>query len=144
MKNVFILNVLIILFLVNILDAAWRPGEMQVAITVNNRSDINLILKEKLTIDQIIGNQMFLLVIPQELKMLEHIGFQAEITIPSMEEHSRMLLNSPDFAVYHDYNTTLTLVDSLLAAFPTLISKHIYGYALSVRRWTPWRRDYGC
>jgi hypothetical protein len=61
MKNVFILNVLIILFLVNILDAAWRPGEMQVAITVNNRSDINLIFKEKLTIDQIIGNQMFLL-----------------------------------------------------------------------------------
>jgi len=134
MKNVFILNVLIILFLVNILDAAWRPGEMQVAITVNNRSDINLILKEKLTIDQIIGNQMFLLVIPQELKMLEHIGFQAEITIPSMEEHSRMFLNSPDFAVYHDYNTTLTLVDSLLAAFPTLISKHIYGYALSGRQ----------
>lgn len=134
MKKKLLLNILIILLMINLSHAAWRPGEMQIQIDVTSQADVDLILRQKLTIDRFHGTRMSLLVIPEELKILQQLGFHPEITIPSMEEHSRMLLSRPDFAVYHDYNTTLTLVDSLLAAFPNLISKQIFGYSLLNRQ----------
>jgi hypothetical protein len=129
MKKIFILNILLIFLLINFTQAAWRPGEMQVQINVTDQADIDLIIQQKLTIDHFRGKKMALLVTPEELQNLQQLGFHPEIIIPSLEAHSQMLLNSPDFAVYHDYNTTLTLVDSLLAAFPNIISKQIFGYS---------------
>ena len=113
--------------------AGWRPGEMLVKVKNLDANQRITLAQERFTIDQVLGSDMTILATPQEYDRLIQLGFQPEVVIPSMEEHSRQLLNSLEFANFHDYNSTLSLVDSLLLEFPNLIYKKSYGYSMSGR-----------
>ncbi len=130
MKRSLILAGLIWMTAVSQIPAAWRPGEMQVRITITDRTDIQRIQQERLTIDGISGQQLTLLVIPGEFQLLKSMGYEPEILIPDLEEYSRQLLGSAELANYHDYNSTRVLVDSLINVYPTLIQKHSYGLSM--------------
>ncbi|RQW08329.1 MAG: hypothetical protein EH225_00385, partial [Calditrichaeota bacterium] len=110
--------------------AAWRPGEMLIKVRIETENEFRELADLRLNVDYMDRNTATLYVVPEELQKLQSMGYITEILISSMEKHSQEILNNPEFAIYHDYYTTLTLVDSLLAAYPQLISKHIYGYSL--------------
>ncbi|GAB4341714.1 MAG: hypothetical protein Kow0037_28570 [Calditrichia bacterium] len=121
------------LLLLQTSQASWRPGEMLVRLELKTDSQIRGFLDGKYNFDRISENIFQAYVTPDELVRLQSAGFTPQILIPDLEAYSRQLRTSPDFANYHDYNSTLTLVDSLLNAFPNLITKKIYGTSLQGR-----------
>ncbi|NTV83604.1 MAG: hypothetical protein HGA23_04810, partial [Bacteroidales bacterium] len=127
------LIILILIISYQFAFSAWRPQEMLVEIQISSHDDLSRLQAEKFNYDHLSGNRLKIYVTPSELNKLRSLGYQPEILIPDLEEHSRQLLLNTDYANYHDYNSSRTLVDSLMAVYPQLIEKHIYGYSLLSR-----------
>ena len=133
MRTKIWLIILILFMSLQFAFSAWRPQEMLVEIQISSRDDLNRLQAEKFNYDHLSGDRLKIYATPSELTKLRSMGYQPEILIPDLEEHSRQLLLSTDYANYHDYNSTRTLVDSLISVYPQLIEKHIYGYSLLSR-----------
>jgi hypothetical protein len=133
MKIPIQLIILILLIACQFAYAVWRPQEMLVEIQIVSREELKLLQAENLNFDHLSGNRLKIYVTPAELTKIRSLGYKPEILISNLEEHSHQLLGSTELANYHDYNSTRTLVDSLIAAYPQLIEKHIYGYSLLSR-----------
>ncbi len=128
MKRFYLpLFLFVILIAQSALPANWRPGEMLVQITVNSPQEIMRLNQQRFIIDKVEGDHISILVTLSELAELKSLGYQPKILIPNMEDYSQQQLSSPEFLNYHDYYSTLTLVDSLVAQFPGIVSKQIYG-----------------
>ncbi len=134
MKKFLLISFIGLFSLVLIARASWRPGEMKVKVTVHSVHQLWKLQQEKFIIDGIRPGFATLLVVPSEYEKLQHLGYEPEILIPDMEQYSQELLNSPDYAGYYDYPKALTLVDSLMSAFPNLIKKVNYGQSLLYRQ----------
>ncbi len=130
MRRIELFLFVVFMVMTQTLSAAWRPGEMLVQVRLSDPEDVRQFMEQKFTVDGFTGTTLSLLVVPSELEEIRKMGYEPTVLISSMEEHSENLLNDPEYAVYHDYNTTRVLVDSLINTFPQLIEKYIYGYSL--------------
>ena len=134
MKILHWLTILLLGLFSQTVFSAWRPQEMLVEIRISSPQELQQLRAEKFNFDYAVDQYLKIYVIPSELDKLYSLGYQPQILIPDLEDYSRQLLQNPEFTNYHDYNSTLTLVDSLINAYPQLIQKHIYGYSLLSRQ----------
>ncbi|MFZ0389224.1 MAG: M14 family zinc carboxypeptidase [Calditrichia bacterium] len=119
---------LIAVFVFQAAQASWRPDEKLVQVMVASQAEVQQILQEKFNVDELKQDKVSIYVVPAELERLKAMGYTPEVLIDNLEAWSAAFRANPEFATYHDYYNTLTLVDSLLLAYPNLIEKHIYGY----------------
>jgi hypothetical protein len=127
--------IFIILFLLlsTTMPAEIRQGEMKVKIPRVSPEDFKKLDKAGFILDDYNLENLFLLVTPAELEKLRKSGFEPEIIIEDMNAFRNEILASPEYSQFHDYVSTLTLVDSLIQAFPNLIHKVSYGSSLQGR-----------
>ncbi|MFQ5583632.1 MAG: M14 family zinc carboxypeptidase, partial [Calditrichia bacterium] len=116
-----------------LLFAARREGEMKIKIENVSPQTLRMLDRTGFIFDEYYPTDLFLLVTPDELERLKKMGFEPEIVIPDMQAYRQAIMSQPDYAQYHDYYATLTLVDSLVNEFPNLIQKVNYGSSLSGR-----------
>lgn len=126
-------QVAIFFLLSGMLMAGWRPGEMKVKVTNATPQAVQQVTALGIEVDFIQLPIVYLYVIPQELRQLEELGFQPETVIPDMAAYSQQLLQSSQLAGYHDYYSTLALVDSLSEVFPNIFAKKVYGVSAGGR-----------
>lgn len=126
-KTRIFLQAAIFLLLTEMLLAGWRPGEMKVKVTNATPQSVQQITALGIEVDFIQLPTVYLYVIPPEFRQLEKLGFQPETVIPDMTVYSQRLLQSSQLAGYHDYYSTLALVDSLSKEFPNIFRKVVYG-----------------
>ncbi len=127
MKHALKIIGLCLLLINGALFAAWRPGEMRIKIDHVTLASVQKIVELGIEIDDIQFPVVYLYVIEKELEALKKAGFKPEIIIPDMVSYSAQLQTSPGLVGYHDYHATLSLVDSLIHAFPDIIRKVNYG-----------------
>ena len=133
MKKGFGAFFFIVVFLFQMAEASWRPQEKLVEVELQSPQQFQMLLQKKFEIDRIQGTAVRIYVIPEELETLRELGFKPRILIDDLEIYSNTLLSKGTLANYHDYYSTLALVDSLLGQFPDLIQKVTYGQSLQGR-----------
>ncbi len=133
MKHALKIISLCFLLINGALFAAWRPGEMRVKIENMSLESVQKIVELGIEIDDVQFPVVYLYVISKELETLKKAGFKPEIIIPDMAAYSARLQKSPGLIGYHDYPATLSLIDSLIHAFPDIIRKINYGESVDGR-----------
>ncbi len=130
----FVTFVLLGVFMVvQMLRASWRPNEKLVEVPVRSAQEIQLLVREKFEIDRIEPNRVTIYVVPEEMQKLLALGFAPNVLIADLEAYSQELLSRGTLANYHDYYSTIQLVDSLSGQFPNLIKKVTYGQSVQGR-----------
>lgn len=109
----------------------WRPGEMEVKVTL---PDTATALKlQKLQLDgEFYPGHAILYVIPSELIKLVLEGIPYQITITNMNQHYAGFWNNRD--AYHTYQEIIDLADSLAENFPGICQKVHFGYSMEERQ----------
>jgi len=131
MKRFFYVALLNLLLLIpSILYAGSRPGEMKVRLENFSPQALRMLDRMGFVLEDYWQGDLYLLIVPSELEQLRKMGYDPKIIIADMNQYRQQILSSPDFAQYHDYNSTLLLVDSLRSAYPDLIKKFIFGYSV--------------
>jgi len=125
--------VALFLLLSTTLSAQIRSGEMKVKIPHVSPDDFKKLDKAGFILDDYDLKNLFLLVTPVELEKLKESGFEPEIIIEDMNAWRNEILASPEYSQFHDYVSTIALVDSLIQAYPSLIEKVTYGSSLQGR-----------
>lgn len=131
MKRFLYVALLTLLVIIpSIIYAGSRPGEMKVKLENFPPQSLRILDRMGFVLEDYRQGALYLLIVPSELEQLRRMGFDPKIVIADMNQYRQQVMSSPDFAQYHDYNSTLLLVDSLLGAYPNLIKKSIYGYSV--------------
>ena len=113
---------------------AWRPGEMQVRIPIENAAQYKLLASLKLSMDMPgpDNNHFIVYVTPKELAHIKALGLDYKIEIADLNIHSKSLLEIRE--AYHSYQDIIDLADSLSDNFPGICEKHIFGYSIEYRQ----------
>lgn len=131
-KQLFILFVLMAITFTQVY--AWRPGEMQIRIPIENAAQYELLASLKLSMD-FHGpdfSHFTAYVTPKELAQIEALGLNYEIEIADLNKHSKGFWETKD--AYHSYQEIIDLADSLANNFPDICEKHIFGYSIEDRQ----------
>lgn len=111
-----------------------RPDEMKVKLENVSPQVFRNLDRMGFVLEDYRQGGLYLLIVPSELEQLHKMGYDPQIIIADMNKYRQEMMSRPDFVQFHDYNTTLLLVDSLRTAYPNLIKKFVYGYSLSGRQ----------
>jgi PKD repeat protein len=118
-------------FLSSAFAQGWRPGEMEVKVQINSRTDANNLYQLKLNGDFYLRHAVLYLT-PEELNMVATAGFDYEIIIGDLNEHYKNFWDTRD--QYHTYQEIIDLADSLADNFPDICTKHIFGSSMGGRQ----------
>ena len=113
---------------------AWRPGEMQIRIPIENAAQYKLLASLKLSMD-FHGpdfDHFTAYVTPKELAQIEALGLNYEIEIADLNKYNEDFWETK--TSYHSYQEIIDLADSLVLHFPDICEKHIFGYSLENRQ----------
>lgn len=117
-----------------LLLADIRPDEMKVKISGISPQTLRSFDRMGFLLDDYFHSSLYLRVTPAQLEQLRKMGYEPEIVIGDMNAYRQEILSSPDYVQYHDYNSTLLLVDSLISQYPNIIEKHNYGLSVQGRQ----------
>jgi len=130
MKKFYVL-LLVSLFCLGLQAEGWRTGEMEVKVYLNQPADYETLYTFHYDGEVYPGfARMFLL--PSELARIQESGLQTEILIGNLNEYYKDFWQTDD--AYHSYDQMVALADSLVAAFPNICTKHIFGTSLENRQ----------
>lgn len=134
MERFFFVACLCLLILTQTLIADFRPGEMKIRLDNVSFPELKQLDRMGFLLEDYYDGSLYLLVVPSELDRLQKMGYEPRIVIEDMNAYRQEIMSSPDYVQYHDYNSTMLLVDSLINAYPNLIEKHHYGYSVQGRQ----------
>lgn len=133
-RQIFIVALLLSFIISLNLHADLRPNEMKVKLVGISPQVFKSLDRMGFKFEDYSQSELYLRVIPAELEQLRKMGYHPEIIISDLNTYRQKFMSSPDYAQYHDYYSTLLLVDSLIAQYPNIINKHIYGSSVLERQ----------
>ncbi len=113
-------------------QTAWRQKESEVRVLLNHQDDARKLSNLRLNGD-IHASAGFALmyVTPAELEEIQSVGLMTEVTKPDLNHYFKDFWKTRD--AYHSYEEIISLMDSLVGAFPTICQKITYDTTLQGR-----------
>ncbi len=131
MKRSIITTVLLVLlFSTSTMAQAWRDGEMEVRVEVNDLATAQILSNLNLVADYYTDHAI-LYVSPREADLLSASGLDYSIQIADLNKYYEKFWDAK--TAYHSYQEIVDLADSLVSAFPGICLKKIYGTSLGGR-----------
>jgi hypothetical protein len=131
MKKFFTSIILIVfIFSINALGQGWRQGEMEVRVEISDSYTAETLSNLNLTGDYA-PDHAILYLIPREAELLENAGIEYDVRISDLNAHYKDFWNNR--AAYHTYEEIVALADSLVAEFPDICMKVMYGESIEGR-----------
>jgi len=131
MKRTIITAILLCFaFLHLTLAQGWRQDEMEIRVEIKDISTAKILEDLKLNGDYY-ADHAILFVTPKEADMLQSVGLNYQINISDLSHHYHDFWEMK--TDYHTYQEIVDLADSLVANFPDICMKKIYGTSLQGR-----------
>lgn len=131
MKRSLITTALILFVLIsNTLAQGWRQGEMEIRVEIRDAATAGILSELNLDGD-FYSDHSILYVSPREAQLLENAGIEYTVQVPNLNQHFDGFWDQK--AAYHSYQEIVDLADSLVAAFPDICMKKIYGASMGDR-----------
>jgi PKD repeat protein len=115
----------------------WRPGEMELRVTLKQRSELKPLLDITKNIEAASSNalQFRVYVTPEERERIISAGFISEVLIPDLNDHYRNFWDNPMVpSGYYTYDQIIAIADSLAANFPSICKKELWGNSVGGRQ----------
>ena len=136
--NKVILSLLFLLVLTGVsAQQGWRTGEMEVKVFLKNRSEADILQRLKLETEAASpdGTVIRAYVVPRELDRLQASGLNYKVIISDLNQHYSNFWNDRFVPQgYYSYEEIVAIADSLVAAFPSICKKVIFGYSAYSRQ----------
>lgn len=129
MKRLVLISVLLFSLIQIYSQNGWREGEMEVAVVILNRHDLQVLHSLHLNGEpgSADGSMIRVYAIPAEYAAIKNNGLVAAITIPDLNRYSREKLQDGSTLGYYNYTTINALADSLASAYPAFCKKILLG-----------------
>ncbi len=136
-------SIVLILFLIALLSLdkafaqGWRPGEMELGVTLKSPAELHKLLEITKNIEVASWNPLHFRIYatPEERDRIIIAGFSAEVLIPDLNEHFRNFWDNPMVpSGYYTYDQIIAIADSLAAEFPSICKKEIWGLSVGGRQ----------
>ena len=125
MKYRFLLLIMIIS--VGLFATGWRPDEMEVRVQLPSQQAYETLYNLHLDGDVFANGSALLYLIPSERSRLDASGLSYEVTIADLNAYSESFWNTDVPNGYYEAVEITAIADSLLATFPNIVSKHVFG-----------------
>jgi hypothetical protein len=131
MKNTLLLVLVSILFVKAFpQQSAWRPGEMELKINFSSPEEAKLLGSMQLNTD-IYTSYAWAYVVPDEFNRIKEAGLNYEIVQPDLNAWSASFGDALVPQGYYTFNQIKNIADSLVAAYPSICKKVIFGQSAS-------------
>lgn len=133
--NIRVLLFLIISVSLSFAKSPWRTNEMEIKVEFTNISQVEA-LKDFGFMGDIYEKSGYALlyVVPSELKMIQNSGLQTIIIEDNLDERSSTFWNKMDQRASHmTYEQIISLMNSLVSAYPDICMKKVYGESVDGR-----------
>lgn len=108
----------------------WRPGEMEVKVKIDSKTDATQLYQLKLDGDYYL-HYAILYLTPNELEMIDALDLDYEIMIDDLNAYYEGFWDTR--AEYHSYQEIIDLADSLAEHFPDICTKYNFGTSMGGR-----------
>jgi hypothetical protein len=126
-KYILLFFVLIRVFSLSAQHTPWRNGEMEIKVTFTNPSQAQLV--GSMGFDgEIYNDHAWLYLTPEELEKLKETGISFSINVPDLNARSASYGAALVPPGYYTFNQIKNIADSLVANFPDICKKVVYGY----------------
>ncbi len=133
MKKITCFIILLFLLQIESVFAGWRPGEMEVKVTLHTPADAERLGSLGLNGDIYrSAGYALLYVTPEELDLLKATGLPYEILKEDLSAHFRDFWSSRD--QYHTYDEIIQAINTLCFGFPNICVKYDYGLSVEGRQ----------
>ncbi len=107
----------------------WRQNEMEVRLFFENSSQYEYLKELKIDGDIYNDNTGIVYLTPEELEKIKDYGFKYNILKQDLNSFSKNFWNNPEDvpAGYYTFTEIAALADSLVAAYPDICSKRVFG-----------------
>ncbi len=114
---------------------AWRDNEMEVRVFYNNDFELGKLIDLQPEGDIFPNGEALIYVVPSELEALISSGLKYQIEREDVKDFAENFWTSMDNTreAYHTYAEIVALADSLVAAFPDICEKHLFGTSVQGR-----------
>jgi PKD repeat protein len=109
----------------------WRTNEMEVKVNISSRQDAIQLTDLRLNGDYY-EDYAILYLIPEELEMIKNKGLKFEVKIENLNEFYNDFWETRE--EYHSYQEIIDEADGLVANFPDICTKHIFGTSMGGRQ----------
>jgi len=110
---------------------SWRAGEKQIIINVDNQEQASQVRQLNLNFDVYSSNKIRAYVVPKEISEIEAAGLSFKVEIEDLNAYSQNQMNTEE--EWHTYQEIIDEADNLVATFPAICEKHIFGTSLGGR-----------
>ncbi len=131
MKNFYFLFFILILANTVYSQHGWRKDEMEVKVFFNTNQEAKALYDLRVNGDFFIDYAL-VFVIPSELKKIKSLGLKHKIIIENLNAYYKDFWNNRDD--YHSYQEIITIMDSLVDAFPDICRKESFGTSVGGRQ----------
>lgn len=114
----------------------WRPGEMEVGVSIENAEQLQWLHQQGWSYDQpsALPGTVRVYLTPEELEVVERKGLAFEITISDLNEHFRDFWNAKVPSGYYTYQEVINIADSLATVYPAICQKILIGQSVQGRQ----------
>ncbi len=126
-KYILLFFILICVFSSSAQYTPWRNGEMEIKVAFTDSAQAHLVGSMGFDGD-IYADYAWLYLIPDELEKLKQTGISYSINVPDLNARSASYGAALVPPGYYTFNQIKNIADSLVANFPDICKKVVYGY----------------
>ncbi|MEI6433851.1 MAG: M14 family zinc carboxypeptidase [Bacteroidota bacterium] len=115
----------------------WRHSEMEVKVFISNEQDLHILTGLTINLEPASTDATIFraYLVPQELERLKKTNLKYEITIDDLNKHYERFWDNPLVpSGYYTYEQIIAIADSLVANFPGICKKEIWGSSIGGRQ----------
>lgn len=133
---VILISTLWIFFSPKVEAQGWRPGEMEVRVTLESPQQLQWLNMQGWSYDQplTIPGQVRVYLTPPELETIRKQGLPYQISISDLNEYYKDFWNGKVPSGYYTYQEIIDIADSLAANYPYICQKLLIGQSVQGRQ----------